>query len=79
MQFTVVSGVNMPDWRECEGQLLEGRYPLERYVGGDEGSALVLIGSASATVRIRRADAARAAAQSLRDEINRQRRTSANV
>jgi TonB family protein len=52
----------MPDWRGCEGQLLDGRYPLERYVGGDEGNALFLIGSASATVRIRRADAAHAAA-----------------
>ncbi|HKD07752.1 MAG TPA: TonB family protein [Bryobacteraceae bacterium] len=62
MQFTVVSGfsVNMPDWRDCEGQLLDGRYPLERYVGGDEGNALFLTGSASATVRIRRADAAHA-------------------
>ena len=54
--------VNMPDWRDCEGQLLDGRYPLERYVGGDEGSALYLIGCASATVRIRRADASHAAA-----------------
>jgi len=52
----------MPDWRDLEGQLLDGRYPLERYVGGDEGSALFLIGSSSATVRIRRADAAHAAA-----------------
>src|SRR5262249_15910969 len=54
--------VNMPDWRACEGQLLDGKYPLERYVGGDEASALFLIGSASSAVRIRRADAAAAAA-----------------
>ena len=52
----------MPDWRACEGQLLDGKYPLERYVGGDEASALFLIESASAAVRIRRADAADAAA-----------------
>jgi len=56
----------MPEWRDCEGQLLDGRYPLERYVGGDEKNALFLIGSASATVRIRRADAAHAAALAAR-------------
>jgi TonB family protein len=52
----------MPDWRDLEGQLLDGKYPLEQYVGGDEGSALFRVGSSSTTVRIRRADAAQAAA-----------------
>jgi eukaryotic-like serine/threonine-protein kinase len=52
----------MPDWKECEGQLLDGKYPLERYVGGDESSALFMIGFASAAVRIRLADAEQAAA-----------------
>ena len=52
----------MPDWRDCEGQLLEGKYPLEQYVGGDEVSALFLIESASVAVRIRRADETHASA-----------------
>jgi TonB family protein len=52
----------MPDWKSCEGQLLDGKYRLERYVSGSEGSALFFIGSVSAAVRLRRADAAEAAA-----------------
>jgi TonB family protein len=51
----------MPDWKNCEGQLLDGKYPLERHVSGDEACALFLIGFASAAVRIRRADAKQAA------------------
>jgi TonB family protein len=52
----------MPDWQSCEGQLLDGKYPLEKLVDSDEASALFLIGFASAAVRIVRADAAQAAA-----------------
>ena len=52
----------MPDWQSCEGQLLDGKYPLEKLVDSDETSALFLIGFASAAVRIVRADAAQAAA-----------------
>jgi hypothetical protein len=51
----------MPDWKNCEGQLLDGKYPLERHVSGDEACALFLIRFASAAVRIRRADAKQAA------------------
>jgi TonB family protein len=49
----------MPDWKECEGQLVDGKHHLERYVRGDERSALFR--SASGAVRIHRADAAQAA------------------
>lgn len=48
----------MPDWREFEGQLLDGKYPLERYVGGDDESAVYLLGFVSTAARIRRAAAA---------------------
>jgi TonB family protein len=52
----------MPDWKQWEGELLDGKYPLERYAGGDEASAVFLIGFASTAVRIYRAGAAQAAA-----------------
>lgn len=52
----------MPDWKDYEGQVLDGKYPLERYVSGDDESALFLIASVPATVRVRRADAAHAEA-----------------
>lgn len=62
-QFTVfLVELNMPDWKHCEGQLLDGMYPLERYVSSDEVSAVFLVGIPSAAVKIRRADAAQAAA-----------------
>ena len=51
----------MPDWKNCEGQLLDGKYPLERQVSSDEACALFLIGFSTAAGRIRRADAAQAA------------------
>jgi TonB family protein len=57
----------MPDWKDCEGQLLDGKRLLERYVGGDESSAFFR--SASAAVRVHRADAPQAAA--LLDRWNR--------
>jgi TonB family protein len=51
----------MPDWKNYEGQLLDGKYPLERHVSGDGACAVFLIGWPSAAVRVRRADAAQAA------------------
>jgi serine/threonine protein kinase len=53
--------LNMPDWKNCEGQLLDGKYLLERLVSGDEACALFRIGFGSTAVKIRRADAAQAA------------------
>ncbi len=32
----------MPDWKQCEGELAGGEFPLERYLGGSEGSAVFL-------------------------------------
>jgi TonB family protein len=56
----------MPDWKNCEGQLLDGKYLLERLVSGDEACALFRIGFGSAAVKIRRADAAQAGSLVLR-------------
>jgi TonB family protein len=55
----------MPDWQSCEGQLLDGKHPLDRYVSGDDNSAVFLTASASA-IRIRRAAAAQTAALAAR-------------
>jgi TonB family protein len=52
----------MPDWKAWEGHLLDGKYPLERCVGGNEESAVFLTGFVSAAVTIRRAAPAQAAA-----------------
>jgi TonB family protein len=30
----------MPDWKQCEGELAGGEFPLERLLGGGEGSAV---------------------------------------
>ena len=32
----------MPDWKQCEGELAGGEFPLERLLGGGEGSAVFL-------------------------------------
>ena len=32
----------MPDWKPCEGELADGKFPLERYLGGSEESAVFL-------------------------------------
>ena len=32
----------MPDWKQCEGELAGGEFPLERFLGGGEGSAVFL-------------------------------------
>lgn len=52
----------MPDWKEFEGHLLDGKYPLERYVGGDNDGAVFLLGYVSTAARIRRAEPTEASA-----------------
>src|SRR5690349_21756644 len=42
----------MPDWKACEGQLFDGKYPLDRHLGGDDESTLFLTGPFA--IRIRR-------------------------
>ncbi len=49
----------MPDWRACEGQLFDGKYPLDRHLGGDDESALFLTGPFA--IRIRRVASEQAA------------------
>jgi len=37
----------MPDWKQCEGELAGGEFPLERYLAGTEASAVFLTRLAS--------------------------------
>ena len=37
----------MPEWKQCEGELAGGEFPLESYLGGSEGSAVFLTRCAS--------------------------------
>jgi TonB family protein len=53
--------LDMPDWKTCEGLLLDAQYPLERYVSGDEASA-TFVAFASTAIRIRRVDYVKAEA-----------------
>ena len=51
----------MPDWKAGEGQVLDGKYPLERFARGDPETALFLTASGSSAVRVCRVpDPARA-------------------
>jgi len=43
----------MPDWKLCEGELAGGKFPLERYLGGSEGSAVFLTRFASKRAAIK--------------------------
>src|ERR1017187_6630197 len=44
----------MPDWKPCEGELAGEKFPLERYLGGSEGSAVFLtrFGSSRAAIKL---------------------------
>ena len=44
----------MPDWKLCEGELAGGKFPLERYIGGREASAVFLtrFGSGRAAIKL---------------------------
>ena len=48
----------MPDWKHCEGQLANGEFPLERYLGGNETRVVFLTRFASgrAAIKLERAD-----------------------
>ena len=52
----------IPDWRECEGQFVGGEFPLERYLGGNETTAVFLtrLASGRAAIKVERADPVRA-------------------
>src|ERR1051326_962932 len=47
----------MPDWKQCEGQIV-GEFPLERHVGGNEtiGVFLTRFALGRAVIKIERAD-----------------------
>jgi TonB family protein len=43
----------MLDWKRCEGELAGGEFPVERYLGGSEGSAVFLTRFASKRAAIK--------------------------
>jgi TonB family protein len=51
----------MPDWRHCEGELANGQFPLDRYLGGNETSAVFVtrFGSGRAAIKVEAADPVR--------------------
>jgi len=53
----------MPDWKSCEGEVVDAKYPLEWFAGGDKTSAVFLtrFDSSRAAIRLARADPARTA------------------
>jgi TonB family protein len=56
-QPSMSAQVSLPDWKQCEGAVVDG-FPLDRYLGGGETSALFLTGcpSGSAVIRIELVD-----------------------
>jgi len=46
--------MRMPNWKQCEGELAGGEFPLERYLGGSEESAVFLtrFGSGRAAIKL---------------------------
>ncbi len=61
----------MPDWRQYEGELVRGEFPLERYLGGSEGRAVFLTRFASGRAAIRLVLADQAQAGELVERWNR--------
>jgi TonB family protein len=51
----------MPDWKHCEGELANGQFPLDRYLGGNETSAVFVtrFGSGRAAIKVEAADPVR--------------------
>ena len=50
---SVSAQVSMPDWKHCEGAVADGKFPLDRYLGGSETNAVFLTRCASGTAVIR--------------------------
>jgi len=61
----------MPDWKQCEGELAGGEFPLERYLGGGEASAVFLTRIASGRAAIKLVLAGHAQAGELVERWNR--------
>ena len=64
-------GLTVPDWKQCEGELAGGEYPLERYLDGSEASALFLTRFASGRAVIKLVIAGQAEAAELVERWNR--------
>jgi TonB family protein len=63
----------MLDWKRCEGELAGGKFPLERYLGGSEGSAVFLTRFASKRAAIKLVLAGQEQAGGLVERWNRTR------
>jgi serine/threonine-protein kinase len=61
----------MPDWKLCEGEFADGKFPLERYLGGSEGSAVFLTRFASGAAAIKLVPADQAQSPKLVERWNR--------
>jgi len=61
----------MPDWKQCEGELAGGEFPLERYLGGSDAHAVFLTRCASGKAAIQLVPADRDQADALVAEWNR--------
>jgi TonB family protein len=61
----------MADWKPCEGEFAGGEFPLERYLGGSEGSAVFLTRIASGRAAIKLVPAGQAPAGELVERWNR--------
>lgn len=61
----------MLDWKQCEGELAGGEFPLERYLGGSGGSAVFLTRYASGRAAIKLVLAGQAPVEELVKRWNR--------
>ena len=57
-QQSVSAQMSIPDWKQCEGEVAGGRFPLDRFLGSSETSAVFLTrsGSGAAVIQIEAAD-----------------------
>jgi len=63
--------VTMPDWKQHEGELVGGEFPLERYLDGSAGSAVFLTRFASGRAVVKLVLAGQAQAAELVERWNR--------
>lgn len=63
--------VTVPGWKQYEGELAGGEYPLEQYLGGSEGSAVFLTRFASGKAAIKLVRAGQPQAGELVERWNR--------
>src|SRR5450432_596273 len=61
----------MPDWKPCEGEVADGKFPLEQYLGGSESSGVFLTRLASGKAAIRLVPGGQAQTAELVERWNR--------